>query len=426
MSTVKRGLPAQPHLDVPKRQAHDLLRQCKAKLTDALERIRRRHPRFSAAGDEAIAARLKLSDAQLVIAREYGFSSWVQLKERITGNTMAQLIEKAIRANDTTSVTRLLTAYPNLLDVPVVSGNWGPPMSHAANLGLLDMVKTIAALGAKDVQHAFDRALLQGKIETAQWLREQGAAFTPGIIMGSCETLNDRGFGFLDDAGAPLTDGKGDTLAPLAMVLETYSRSPSGKHAILQRFRARGYQWTDTPMMAFHCGDLERLKQHFQHDPQLIHRRFSCREIYPPELGCADNLRSGLHGTPIDGTTLLHLSIEFDEREIFDWLLDTGADVNAPALIDKEGFGGQTPLFNTVVSMAYACGRQRDAYMTHRLLGLGADTHIGVTLRKYLDWREEPGWYIARNVTPLEWAAGFPERGWVNREGVAIIENLPK
>ena len=426
MSTVSRGLPAQPHLDVPKQQARELLRQCKAKATDALDRFRRQHPKLKKASDDAISLRAKLSDAQLVIAREYGFSSWTQLKERITGNTAAQLIDKAIRASDAAAVTQLLRAYPNLIHVPVRSGNWGPPMSHAANMGLLNMVKTIAALGATDFQHAFDRALLHGDIEIAQWLHEHGAVFTPGIIMGSCETLNERGFGFLDDAGVPLADGKNNTLAPLAMVLETYSRHPTGKHAILQRFKARGYQWADTPMMVFHCGDLARLKVHLQQDPALIGRRFGYREIYPPELGCADDLRSGLHGTPIDGTTLLHLSIDFDEREIFDWLLEQHADVNAAAITDKEGFGGHTPLFNAIVSDAYVNGRQRDAYMFQRLLDLGADLNTRVNLRKYLDWREEPGWHIARNVTPLEWAAGFPERGWVNREAVSIIENINK
>ena len=88
---------------------------------------------------------------------------------------LLKLIDKAIRSNDAATVTQLLTAYPNLLHVPVRSGNWGPPMSHAANMGQLDMVKAIAALGAKDFQHAFDRALLHGDIETAQWLHEQGA-----------------------------------------------------------------------------------------------------------------------------------------------------------------------------------------------------------------------------------------------------------
>ena len=426
MSTVSRGLPAQPHLDVPKQQARELLRQCKAKSTDALDRIRRQHPRFYTADDDVISSRLKLSDAQLVIAREYGFASWSQLKQRITDHTAAQLIDKAIRSNDARSVTQLLTAYPNLLHVPVRSGNWGPPMSHAANMGQLDMVKTIAALGAKDFQHAFDRALLHGDIEIAKWLNEHGAAFTPGIFMGSCETLNERGFGFLDDAGIPLENGQGNKLAPLAMVLETYSRNPSGKHAILQRFRARGYQWADTPLMAFHCGDLDQLKIHLRRNPQLIHQRFGYQDIYPPELGCADDLRSGLHGTPIDGTTLLHLSIDFDEKEIFDWLLQQGADINAKAVTDNEGFGGHTPLFNAIVSDAYVNGRQRDAYMAQRLLDLGADIHLRVSLRKYLDWREQPEWYIARNVTPLEWAADFPEKGWVNQEAVSLIENSSK
>jgi ankyrin repeat protein len=422
MSTVSRGLPAQPHLDVPKRQARDLLRQCQARSTDALDRVRRRHPRFHTADDDGISPSLKLSDAQLVIAREYGFSSWTQLKQRITANTAAQLIDKAIRANDAGAVTQLLTAYPDLLHVPVRSGNWGPPMSHAANMGQLDMVKTIAALGAKDFQHAFDRALLHGDIQIAKWLNQHGAAFTPGIIMGSCETLNERGFGFLDDAGIPLENGQGDKLAPLAMVLETYCRNPAGKHAILQRFSARGYQWTDTPLMAFHGGDLDRLKIHLQRNPQLIRQRFNYGDIYPSELGCANDLRSGLHGTPIDGTTLLHLSIDFDEKEIFDWLIEQGADVNAEALTDKEGFGGHTPLFNAIVSQAYGTGRQRDAYMAQRLLDLGADINVRANLRKYLDWREQPEWHIARNVTPLEWAADFPEKGWVNQEAVSLIE----
>jgi ankyrin repeat protein len=164
------------------------------------------------------------------------------------------------------------------------------------------------------------------------------------------------------------------------------------------------------------------LKTHLLRDRNLVNRRFSYREIYPPELGCADDLRSGLHGTPIDGTTLLHLSVDFDERDIFDWLLDQGADVNAAATVDKDGFGGHTPLFNAIVSDAYVNGRQRDAYMVKRLLERGANTEIRVNLRKFLDWREEPGWHIAREVSPLEWAAGFPEKGWVNREAVSLVE----
>src|ERR671921_538359 len=76
---------------------------------------------------------------------------------------------------------------------------------------------TMAPLGARDVQHAFDRALLQGRIESARWLHAHGATLAPGIIMGSCETLNADGFDFLADLGAPLTDEHGDRRAPLAL-----------------------------------------------------------------------------------------------------------------------------------------------------------------------------------------------------------------
>lgn len=45
-----------------------------------------------------------------------------------------------------------------------------------------------------------------------------------------------------------------------------------------------------------------------------------------------------------------------------------------------------------------------------------------VDLRKYLNWCDEPGCYLAKNVTPLEWAAEFPERRWVSKELVGWIE----
>lgn len=60
--------------------------------------------------------------------------------------------------------------------------------------------------------------------------------------------------------------------------------------------------------------------------------------------------------------------------------------------------------------------------MAKRLINLGADINIRVNLRKYLDWRSEPGWHTAKNVTPLEWAGNFPEKGWVNVEAVRMIE----
>jgi ankyrin repeat protein len=422
MTTVSRDLPSRPHLDVPKRQARDLLKQFRAGNPDALDRVRRRHPRHKDAdASSAKTAEFRLSDAQLVIAREYGLSNWTELKERINANTVADLLNKAIRADDRETVSRLLQSNPQLLHIPVWSGNWGPPMSHAANLGRLEIIKLAAQLGARDYQHAFDRAVLQGKLESARWLLEHGAKLTPGMVMGPCETLNSAGFRFLMELGAPCSDDRGNRLAPLAMVLETYCRNPAGKHEILDAFENRGFTFPDTAIMALHRGNPARLKEQLQRDPGLINRRFTLREIYPPELGCADDERSGLHGTPIAGTTLLHLAIEFDEPEIFDLLLTQGADVNARALVNADGFGGHTPLFNSVVNMPFACGRQRDAGMTRALLHRGASPGVRTTLRKFLDWCETPRFHEAREVTPAEWGHGFPEKGWVSAEALRLL-----
>src|SRR4051812_43802031 len=198
MATVSRGLPSRPHLDIPKREARALLKDFRAGKPEALERIARRHPRFRGVDQSALSeGKFLLNDAQLVIAREYGLSNWSELKERMDGNTVARLLQEAIYKDDREGVVRLLRAHPNMLHIPLWSGNWGPPMSHAANLGRLEVIKAIAALGAKDFQHAFDRALLQGKLECAGWLFEHGAKLEAGIVMGSCETLNPGGLNFL-------------------------------------------------------------------------------------------------------------------------------------------------------------------------------------------------------------------------------------
>jgi hypothetical protein len=419
MATVSRGLPGQPHLDVPKREARELLKEWRAEIPEALDRVRQRHPRFQETDRAAASAeKFLLADAQLVIAREYGFSNWADLKTRIKANTAVRHLLEAIQKDDREAVVRLLRANPNLLHIPLWSGNWGPPMSHAANLGRLEIIKAVAELGARDHQHAFDRALLQGKLECARWLHEHGAKLAPGLVMGVCECLNPAGLGFLAELGAPFTDAKGDRLAPLALALETYGRNPKGKHAVLEIFAKQGYTLPDTPMMAVHRGDLERLKEFLRRDPKLVERRFSLVEIYPPELGCAKDGRSGMHWTPIDGTTLLHLAIDFDEEDLFELLLVHGADVNARATVGADGFGGHTPIFNAVVSH----GRRQGA-MARRLLDHGASTTIRVSLRKFLDWCETPRWHEAHGVTPAEWGRTFPDKGWVNAEALRALES---
>ncbi|MBL9204591.1 MAG: hypothetical protein JNN01_05875 [Opitutaceae bacterium] len=420
MATVTRRLPQRPHLDVPKREARELLDHAREGRPDALERLKQAHPRSSennavdsASGPPAY----KLCDAQWVIAREYGFSTWAELKQRIRAHTTIGVLQTAIEKGERDTVVALLRAHPELLHLPVWSGNWGPPMSHAANLGLLDIVQAVSALGARDHQHAFDRAVLQGRVDCARWLHAHGGVrLGPGSILGSCETLNVEGFTFLLEIGAPLTNECGDPLAPLALVLETYARSPARKHTLLDRFVQQGHTLPDTPTLALHRGDLPRLRQHLREDPHLLKRRFGLPEIYPESCGCRNEGRSGMHWTPIDGSTLLHLAVDFQEREIFDWLLTELVDVDTPARVDPDGFGGHTALFNAVVN-----GPLQDPSYAAALLARGANPATRATLRKFLDWCEKPRWHEARQVTPAVWARTFPDAAWVNRAALALL-----
>jgi ankyrin repeat protein len=89
-----RRLPSRPNLDHLKYQAKDLLKDHAVRSPGAAQRIREFHPRFPGATDaEIFDARLSLNEAQLTIAREYGFPSWARLKRHIEKPTLADNLD---------------------------------------------------------------------------------------------------------------------------------------------------------------------------------------------------------------------------------------------------------------------------------------------------------------------------------------------
>ena len=71
-----KTLPADPNLEQYKKQAKDLIRDCRAGLPEAMARLHQHHP-------ERENAPLALTAAQLVLAREHGFTSWQQFAAQI-------------------------------------------------------------------------------------------------------------------------------------------------------------------------------------------------------------------------------------------------------------------------------------------------------------------------------------------------------
>jgi hypothetical protein len=175
-----------------------------------------------------------------------------------------------------------------------------------------------------------------------------------------------------------------------------------------------------------HRGRIDLLEAHLRRDPGLLGRTFSHEEIYPPGLGCHADHSFGLHGTPLDGTTLLHMCVDFDEIEIGRWLIERGADVNAKAEIDADGFGGHTPLFGCVVSQSFLCRRQQDAEFARSLLDHGADPNARASLRKQLRFVPDTSMHEYRDVTPISWGERFHGPGshghtWVSEPAMRLI-----
>lgn len=101
-------LPPRPDLEQLKRQAKELHHAYEAGDDDALTRVKLF---FHVRTDEP----LTLSQAQLVLARSYGFDSWPKLKAHVDGVTFHRLRD-AVKAGDVRAVRDLLKRRPELVN----------------------------------------------------------------------------------------------------------------------------------------------------------------------------------------------------------------------------------------------------------------------------------------------------------------------
>ena len=185
-----RHFPVRPNLEQLKHQAKDLLRAIKQGDPAAVAEFRKHHPK------QIDPEAAKLADAQLALARSYGITSWPRL---VTACRMTN----AVWEGDTATVRELVMRDPKLLhqDARGVEGNWGPPMSYAANVGRIEIIEMLYELGAKDVQRAFSRACLQGKIETAQRLYDMGGRPAVDAVMGPVKLCQVPGWSISSNSG---------------------------------------------------------------------------------------------------------------------------------------------------------------------------------------------------------------------------------
>jgi len=414
-----RRLPVRPDLEQLHRQAKELLRAVHAGDANAIAELREHHP------ESIDPSAANLADAQLVLARSYRASSWTRLVHAVR-------LADAIWRDDPDTVRALITGNSALIHEHVLirtDSDWGPPMTYAANLGRDRIIRLLHSHGAKDLEAAAGRAALQGKADTVRMIYELAGkpSLDTWTLAGPAYTLSVEGTAVLFALGARGVGPEGVEPNIMEHLLGTDSRNPPAKHRILEMYVEHGFDPPDTPVMALHRGRIDLLEAHLARDPNLFRRTFNIADVFPLAPACAREPYTA-QGTPVHGTTLLHIAAYFDELEIGEWLLDRGMDPDARAAIDADGFGGYTALFSTAVSQRnfwvnYGKGQPDEARFTRLLLDRGADPNIRASLRARLEQGHGGGPLREyRDVTPLGWGEQYHARIFVSRETLRLIE----
>jgi ankyrin repeat protein len=253
-------------------------------------------------------------------------------------------------------------------------GGDGPLMRAALNRDRVPMMELLVANGA-DVN--------------AEW----NGDFP--ILFAACECVNPVSLQWLLEHGADPNTRK---TTALDYLIATYVRSPELSACIDVLRGAGGTTRYDLP------GVLDTIQGRVDRLADVdVDRRY-------PELDCG---QTGARRLLLQGATLLHVAAEFGQIEAAERLLTRGADVNARALVDELGVGGQTPIFHSVT--------QFDDYglaMTELLLEHGADLTLRARLPGHYERPEE-----IVDCTPLEYAVLFPG-GEASGDNAATIELL--
>ena len=114
-------------------------------------------------------------------------------------------------------------------------------------------------------------------------------------------------------------------------LVSEYTRT-SRFHDCVQLFVDYGLDFEDKPLLSVLQNDAILLERLLAIQPEISSGMYTLRSAY----------------TPLYQATLLHICAEFNHVASAEVLTRYGADVNAKAGIDENGFGGQTPIYHTV------------------------------------------------------------------------------
>ena len=414
---MSKDLPPHPSLEHLKKQA-------KALLSD----FERGEPEAAGKFRSLGLPNPRLSDAQHLIAREYGFTSWTKLKEHVEAAAAesgdpVQLFKDAISADDADALGRLLERYPQYrskINAPVFSFDC-PPILHAASGGRRRVVDFLlregADINARSGWWAGSFGVLDScDPEMAAFLIERGAVVDvhAAARLGMVDKLKElvsanpalvhaRGgdgqtplhfaatvaiAGYLLDQGADIDARDIDHESTAAQYMV------DSRQEIVRYLIGRGAK-TDI-LMAAAIGDAALVRKHLDADPEAI--RMAVNERYFPKR----NPKSGgtIYTWTLGGNRTAHqVARKFGHAEAFQLLMErspadvkltnvvwTGDEATAKALLAEHP--------NLIDSLSDESRHQ---------IADAAESNNTQTVRLML----ELGWPVdgGRKETPLHWAA---------------------
>src|SRR6266542_678815 len=425
---MPKSLPPRPNLDQLRNQAKDLLKSFKSGDPEAILRIQENHPqrsKASKANDRATG--LSLSDAQRVIAREYGFTSWPKLKEHVDSLTLAtgdpiELFKKAFTDDDAALFGRLLDCHPELkakINEPLGAFD-APLITQVRSRHMLAVLLEAGAdINARSRWWAGGFGLLHGAApELAAYAIERGALVDAhaaarlgmiemlrALIAADPELVHARG----GDGQTPLHFA--GTIAVAEFLLDhgadidaldvDHESTPAqymvrDRQEIARSLVRRGCK-TDI-LMAAALGDADLVRKHLDADPECI--RMCVSDEYFPMI----NQKSG--GTIYQWTlgwyvTAHDVAKQFGHEDIFRLLLERSpADVKLLAACWADDENAVKSLLTAnpglTASLSQAYRRQvADAARNNNLAAVRAMLAAGLPV----DARGQHG------GTPLHWAA---------------------
>jgi ankyrin repeat protein len=349
---MSRDLPARPNLEHLKRQARNLLRDYEQGDPAAIERFRTLGAK---PGDSPEPETPKLADAQHLVAQEYGFTTWPQLKAHVDALDQpfdpVAALHTAGRANDPARVRQLLDQYPALkarLNDPLPGAAFGAtPLLAVLPWGNREMIDVLLAAGANINQKSHwwaggfgvlddDRGLAPFLIERGAIVDVHAAAKLgmmerlDALIVANPELVHARG----GDGQTPLHVAPTVEVAQYLLdhdadinAVDVDHESTPAQYMIRDRqpvaryLVSRGCR-TDI-LMAAALGDIDLVRHYLDTDPASI--RTSVSEQYFPKR----DPRAGgsIYIWTLGGNKTAHVvAREFRHEDVFDLLMSRSSD----------------------------------------------------------------------------------------------------